>query len=715
VISRLGELGVGKGDVVCLILKRSGAFLPTLLGCVETGAVLAPTNPDPHDVEAALRALVPRLVIATEDGSPPPGSLPIGAQALTLAEFLGPDPTTGPGLWPDGRTQPHREPALLVRTSGTTGDAKFVELSELNLAWNSQGLATRYGCSPLDRFLCTLPYHHMNAIMMNGCVTLTAGACTEFVNLVRSPEPLAALRGTNATIASLTPTLLRFLMDAAAPADTLGGLRFALCGAAPLPGSLWRAFEERFKVPVYQGYGLTETTCWAASTVPGVPHDYENVGYPFDCQVLLDTGWSGEVATWLGLPGDPARKQVGEILIAGPLVMCGYRHADGRRTSGLTSRGSLRTGDLGLIEPDGLVRVVGRRKEIIIRGGVNLVPEAIDAVLRTQPAVADCKTVGVADEQFGERVVTAYVAAAGAAPTRAELRRFLVERLSNESLPDEIVPVTRLPRTAVGKVALADLRNLVSGAWARDIFAAVNRSKNKRAKTPDPEGVVRAFQARLLADEPLGFLVYWGAGRRAELAQVDTDALARLHRFISAAQTVPGVRVKLDVLLMEVHARINGKPGDRVWRYHSAVRRACEELGFHCTVESDLWRSAGLDIERIHAEAAATTEAALRARFEIEEECFDRLRAACQRHAEGLDPEQALKSYVLACAAEGETVAERFRGSVFLTSSPPSLAFLNPKLPTLFIFSYRHGSTEKPWFVDEVSSRCVPASYEEAE
>jgi hypothetical protein len=385
--------------------------------------------------------------------------------------------------------------------------------------------------------------------------------------------------------------------------------------------------------------------------------------------------------------------------------MCGYRYADGRRVPSKTASGDFRTGDIGVIEEDGLVRVVGRKKEIIIRAGTNIVPEAIDAVLRKHPAVAECKTVGVSDDLIGERVITAWVPAPGAHPSQKELRRFLAERVSQEFLPDHIQTVARLPRTAVGKIALADLRKLVSGVTAREAFAAINKQKFKRAQPRDADSIVRAFQARLLADMPLGFLSYWGVGTRSELAQVDLDALARLSELIDAARSVSGVDAVFDVLLAEVHPELNGKPRDRIARYHSAIRRECDRLGFRCVSEAEIWESAGLDVDEILAEAEVTSAASLCEQMGIGEEPLDRLRSASRRHAEGVDPELALRAYLLACAREREVVSKRFAGSILFTSSPPSFSFLNPNLPTMFIFSYRHGSTEKPWFVDELTDR----------
>jgi hypothetical protein len=498
----------------------------------------------------------------------------------------------------------------------------------MGLAWNSRSIARRYQCVAEDRFLCTLPWHHMNAIMMTGLVPLNAGACTEFVNLMRCPDPLEAVRKTKATVASLTPTLMSLLLEAEPGNDSLGDVRFAFSGAAPLGGVLWRAFEARFKIPVYQGYGLTETTCWAASTLPGVAHDYENVGYALDCGISLDRQQAGDVTMWLGSNVSSEGSRAAELLIGGPLLMSGYRYVDGRRTPSRTANGEFRTGDLGVIEKDGLVRVVGRLKEIIIRGGANIVPETIDAVLRTHPLIADCKTVGVSDEQFGERAVTACVAAAGAHPTRAELRQFLVSRLSNESIPDEIVLLARLPRTPVGKIALSDLRKLVSGESARSAFAAINRSKYKRAQPSDPERATRFFQLQLLGGEPLKFLTYWGVGKREEVAQVDFTALYWLREYIDSARTNPGVEVELDVLLADIHAYSNGKPAERVARYHGEIRRACDQVGFRCTSLSEIWQSAGLDFGAVQAEALTADVESLSTRMGISAPALEFLRDA---------------------------------------------------------------------------------------
>src|SRR5581483_11308768 len=175
----------------------------------------------------------------------------------------------------------------------------------------------------------------------------------------------------------------------------------------------------------HQGYGLTETTCWAAMTTPrhfaadtpARERVFETVGVPVDCEIrIAATDRSADDLVFAAGAGGEGASPVGEVEIRGPLLMEGYYRNKALTRETFTADGFLRTGDLGCFDADGLLRIVGRRKEIIIKSGINIVPDEIDAVLRQMPGIADAKTIGLPDEVLGESVCSVCVPREGAAP-----------------------------------------------------------------------------------------------------------------------------------------------------------------------------------------------------------------------------------------------------------------------------------------------------------
>jgi O-succinylbenzoic acid--CoA ligase len=189
------------------------------------------------------------------------------------------------------------------------------------------------------------------------------------------------------------------------------------------------ARAERAGVPLVDSYGLTET--WGGVVLDGVPVE--------GAEIRL---------------GDDS-----EVLIRGPMVMRGYRRRDDETTRALTHDGWLHTGDVGSWDPDGSLRVVDRARDLIISGGVNVSPSAVEAALAEHPDIADIAVAGAPDAEWGERVVAFVVVTdPGRAPTIDELRAFGRDRLGAAQLPQEVVVVDEIPRTPGGKARRRDLR-----------------------------------------------------------------------------------------------------------------------------------------------------------------------------------------------------------------------------------------------------------------
>lgn len=306
--------------------------------------------------------------------------------------------------------------AAIVRTSGTTGTPRGVELTFDGLRASALAVSSTLGVEEGDRWLCCLPVHHVA-----GLAILARGWTTGVPVIVLDGFGVDAVRlalSSGVTFVSLVPTTLTRLLDADVD---LTRLRSALIGAAPLPEVLHNRATQA-GVPVVTTYGLTET--WG-----GIVHD----GHPLDC-----------VTVSLG--------DHDEILVHGPMVMHGYRFDPAGTRAAFTADGRLRTGDVGAIDSGGNVSVVDRLRDLIVTGGVNVSPTEVENVLATHPDVADVCVTGVPDNEWGELVVAFVVPRdPGRPPALDDIRSYALERLSAAKAPRRVVCVAAIPRTAGGK------------------------------------------------------------------------------------------------------------------------------------------------------------------------------------------------------------------------------------------------------------------------
>jgi acyl-coenzyme A synthetase/AMP-(fatty) acid ligase len=257
------------------------------------------------------------------------------------------------------------------------------------------------------------------------------------------------MREHRVTVAAGNPTTINILLngDGDAHHDTLPSLRFLTSSSAPLTVEEWRRFEQRFGIPIAQGYGSSETG-WIAA-VPGETRRHGTVGRPFRYHDIAIVDGNGRLAAGA----------IGQVEIGGfPGHDYRYLAEDGRVAVSCRSR--MLTGDLGLIDEDGHLRVTGRAKDLIIRGGVNISPLEIDSFLMQHPALIEVATVGVPDAVYGEEVVSYVVARPGATVDTGELLRYCSEGLPAFKAPKQIVLSVSLPKTERGKLnrrALAEL------------------------------------------------------------------------------------------------------------------------------------------------------------------------------------------------------------------------------------------------------------------
>jgi long-chain acyl-CoA synthetase len=366
----LDELGVGAGDMVALKLRNQVEFVVLLFACWRLGAAVTPVNPSLTEAEVTrqLDASGARLLVA-EDGVRAPGAI------ATLA--VGDLYAKGPG-W-DG--PPLVDPstiALLIFTSGTTGVPKGVMLDHANLGAMAEMGRQALGIEPTDRCLLILPLFHVNGIVVSVLMPLLARASVVIAERFDPHTFFDTVEHHRPTFFSAVPTI--YAMLAALPDEVVpdtSSVRFGICGAAPASAELLGRFEARYGFPLIEGYGLSEATC--ASTINPVTGERRTgtVGVAFPGQQIRIVDANGtEVETGVD----------GEVIIAGPNVMRGYLgRAD--ETARVIIDGWLHTGDVGHFDIDGCLTLVGRSKDMIIRGGENIYPKEIEDVLTSDPTV----------------------------------------------------------------------------------------------------------------------------------------------------------------------------------------------------------------------------------------------------------------------------------------------------------------------------------------
>lgn len=399
------------------------------------------------------------------------------------------------------------DPSSYFCTGGTTGLPKIAVRTHGAETVNSGMLALSLGDELADgsKSLCGLPLFHVNAVIVTGLATWLSGG--EVVLAGRGYRDPAVMANFWSIIAhyrinffSAVPTILSTLLESPVTSD-VSSLRFAICGAAPLPTELFNRFENATGLKVLEGYGLTESTCVASVNPVGGQRRVGSIGLRMPYQemrsVMLDEG--GQYLR------DCEIDEVGAIALSGPNVFRGYTDPDHERGIWLDlgdGRRWMNTGDLGREDRDGYFWLTGRRKELIIRGGHNIDHRLIEEAMHRHPAVALAAAVGRPHARLGEVPVVYIEPRVGHSPTPEELARHAAREISDRSaVPQEVIVLPALPKTAVGKLAKTELVNrevqkIVEGEAARLGLEAFEVSVSTT-----PQGVVATVRSSERVDE----------------------------------------------------------------------------------------------------------------------------------------------------------------------------------------------------------------------
>ena len=348
--------------------------------------------------------------------------------------------------------------AAILYTSGTTGRSKGAMLTHGNLLSNAQVLDTAWGWQHgRDVLVHALPIFHVHGLFVALHGALLAGSRIVWFGRFDPAATVARLR--EATVFMGVPTLyVRMLAEPTLTPQACAGMRLFVSGSAPLLLETFQAWKERTGHTILERYGMSETVMLTSNPYrPESARRGGTVGPPLPGVALRVAGEAGAVLP----PGE-----IGGIEVRGPNVFEGYWRMPEKTAEEFTADGFFRTGDVGRVDADGFVTIVGRSKDLVISGGYNVYPAEVEGLLNELPGVAESAVVGVPHPDFGEAVVAVVVPRPGAAPDTAALVAALKQRIAAFKVPKRVFVVPELPRNAMGKVQKNLLREEHKGLFA---------------------------------------------------------------------------------------------------------------------------------------------------------------------------------------------------------------------------------------------------------
>jgi acyl-CoA synthetase (AMP-forming)/AMP-acid ligase II len=469
----LADNGVAAGETVAIVLPNCVQWIEACLAIARAGALSVPISYDATESEIAyrlsdasckavvttgerselfarLKSAAPNLktLIVTDRGSN-------SADALRFSKLI----STPPASAPRDSAMMH-EPAFILYTSGTTGRAKGVQLTVHGMLWVAAACwAPICGLSERDTVLSPLPLFHSYALNLSVLTILATGATAYIMERFSTSEAVRLLKTGEFTCLPGVPTMFHYLLHATSNESGLKfpNLRLCVSAGAIMPATLNREFEDRFGIPLLDGYGITETSTMVTLNWPTGGRTMGSCGpaLPGLAVRIVDPASGRDV--------DPPRE--GELIVRGPNVMPGYHNKPEETRSALRD-GWYHTGDLAKSDENGFLTITGRLKELIIRGGQNIAPAEIEEVVNTFEAVLDCAVVGMPHAHLGEVPALFVVPRPGHAVETEVLIAHCRTHLSAYKIPHTVRLIQEIPRTGSGKIIRYKLREALKGLEA---------------------------------------------------------------------------------------------------------------------------------------------------------------------------------------------------------------------------------------------------------
>ena len=481
VANLLASRGIGRGDKVALSCPNLPYFSIVYYGILKAGATVVPLNVllKGREVAYHLGDSDAKAYFAFQ-GTP---DLPIGQEAYagfqearqaggcehffvitadpaaaspiegteTLGQGLAGQPPTFDTVAVDDD-----DTAVILYTSGTTGQPKGAELRHRNMRDNALVGKELFGADPAapDTYLCVLPLFHSfgQTVIQNGAFAF--GGTIVMLPRFEAAPAIGLMLNEKVTFFAGVPTmywgLLNALDDSVDVTTLAENLRVAVAGGAALPVEVHHQFEERFGVTILEGYGLSETSPVASFSPFGEPVRVGSIGTPIpgvEMKLIDPDSWD-EIT-------DP--DGIGEIAIRGHNIMKGYYKRPDATAEAINEEGWFRSGDLGRKDADGYYYIVDRSKDMIIRGGYNVYPREIEEVLLTHPAVSLAAVIGVPHDSHGEEIKAFVILKPGATATPEEIVEWGKEQMAAYKYPRIVEIVDSLPMTATGKILKREL------------------------------------------------------------------------------------------------------------------------------------------------------------------------------------------------------------------------------------------------------------------
>lgn len=443
----LASHGVRVGDRVSVQAGKSVDYVLLYLGCLRGGFVFHPLNPayTRAELEYFFADAEPALIVCDPDNPSQAADVGTALGVRNILTMRG----DGSGTFRDAWLAATGEQAVLVRrgddlaallySSGTTGQPKGIPLTHANIGINAAELSAAWGFRREDVLLHALPMFHTHGLFIALTCTLMSGSTVRYLARFDAAQVIDELR--DATVMMGVPTYYtRLLANARFDAAVCRGVRLFTSGSAPLREDTFHEFTARTGHTIVERYGMTETVILTTNPLDG-ERRAGTVGVPLPSVELRITD-----ATDSPLPVG----ETGRIQVRGPNVFHEYWRKPDKTAEDFTADGFFNTGDQGRID-DGYVSIVGRAKDLIISGGLNVYPIEVEQVLNECEGVREAAVIGVPHADFGEAVVAVCIGEAHALDEE-RVRQFARERLAAFKLPKRVITVDDLPRNAMGKV-----------------------------------------------------------------------------------------------------------------------------------------------------------------------------------------------------------------------------------------------------------------------